>query len=132
MTRICDTGKLREMPPRLPCLAADFLTFPTLVPQEIATQLNFCLEKDVSARPSMSTMAELIGQHLLRDRHRALLVSGGSTYVLNNKKRVVQLSVAGRGAIDISYDGLRFVLTALSGDVAVSRIIPEQAIEDVQ
>jgi eukaryotic-like serine/threonine-protein kinase len=114
--------QMREMPPRLPCFAADFLAFPKLIPQEVGTALNSCLEKDISARPSMSMLARLIGQHLLRDRHRALLVSAGSTYVLDAKKRVVQLSVTGRGTLDISYDGLRFVVTALSGDVAINNM----------
>jgi eukaryotic-like serine/threonine-protein kinase len=58
----------------------------------------------------------------LRDKHRALLVSQGRTYVLDTANRVVQISVAGQGATDISYDGLRFIVTAVSGDVAINNM----------
>ena len=73
-------------------------------------------------RPEMEDVADLLGRHLLRDRHRALLVSRGRTYVLDANNRVVQLSVAGQGAIDVSYDGLQFVITAVSGEVAVNNM----------
>jgi serine/threonine protein kinase len=109
-----------QKPPVLPCAAADFSKLPLAVPIEIAAMLNNCLDADETKRPAMCDITSLIGKHLLRDQHRALLISGGSTYTLDMNKKVVQLSVAGQGALDIKYDGLDFVVTSLTGDVLIN------------
>jgi serine/threonine-protein kinase len=70
----------------------------------------------------MSEVARLVGRHLLRDQHRALLVSRTNIYELHKDQRVVRLSVNGQGSLTIRYDGLRFITSDVSGDVAVNNI----------
>ena len=70
----------------------------------------------------MSDVAALIGRHLLRDKHRALLVYGKTSHSLHSGNRKVVLSVANQGAITINYDGLSFVITAVSGSVAINNM----------
>jgi serine/threonine-protein kinase len=84
--------------------------------------MNATLAIDPSDRPSMTRIADQIGAYLLKDRHRALLVSDVSTYTLDHKRRKVQLSVAGRGGIDVLYNGLDFIVSAVSGDVAINNM----------
>jgi serine/threonine-protein kinase len=113
---------LLSLPPRLPSPSADFSTLPLGLPTEISNLLSACFDLDHDKRPTMIEIAKLIGLHLLRDRHRALLTSGGRTYVLDKGNRVVQLSVPNQGALTVSYDGLRFVVSNVSGDVAINNM----------
>jgi serine/threonine-protein kinase len=113
---------LRQVPPRLPCKEADFASFPLGLAPEIADILNLCLHPDATERPLMSEVARLVGRHLLRDQHRALLVSRTNIYELHKDQRVVRLSVNGQGSLTIRYDGLRFITSDVSGDVAVNNI----------
>lgn len=113
---------LQKTPPSLPCKEADFSKLPQALPDEIAVCLNSCFDSEPSRRPKMANVARLIGLYLLRDQHRALLVSGGKTYLLNKDNRVVQLAVVGKGALTIGYDGLRFVLSKVSGNVSINNM----------
>lgn len=113
---------IRAAPPSLPCEQANFAKLPISLATEIADLLNMCLALDPLDRPQMREVAQLLGLHLLKDRHRALLVIQGKTYVLDKTNRVVQLSVAGQGEIDVAYDGLRFNITSVSGDVSINNI----------
>jgi serine/threonine-protein kinase len=70
----------------------------------------------------MAVVASTIGLHLLRDQHRALLVSGTNTYWVDKDRRAVRIAVSGRGSITITYDGLRFVVSGVSGEVAINNI----------
>jgi serine/threonine protein kinase len=113
---------LRQTPPRLPTTQADFRRLPFRLSEEVSNALNSCLDPDPAKRPRMSMVAKLIGLHLLRDRHRALLVSGKQTYVLDKDQRSVRLSVAGQGTLTITYEGLRFVISNVSGNVAINNM----------
>jgi serine/threonine-protein kinase len=113
---------MREAPPVLPCKEADFSKLPLKLSPDIASVLNRCLSKKSSDRPAMSDVAALIGRHLLRDKHRALLVYGKTSHSLHSGNRKVVLSVANQGAITINYDGLSFVITAVSGSVAINNM----------
>jgi len=114
-------GDMRRNPPKLPCHGADFTRL-SFVPKEIALSLNACLDPRPSLRPTMRDVADLIGRHLLRDQHRALLVSGGSTFFLNRTNRTVQLSVRGQGSLKIYYDGLSFVVSEITGHVSINNM----------
>jgi serine/threonine protein kinase len=113
---------LSEMPPKLPCADADFAKLPQGLPLEISYALNQCLEPIPSKRPLVASIAQLVGTHLARDRHRALLISQGKPYFVDKNKRVVKLSVANQGSLTINYDGLRFILSDVTGDVAVNNM----------
>jgi serine/threonine protein kinase len=113
---------LLEMPPKLPCKDANFSNLTPSMPPEIAELLNQCLDADPCHRPRMSYAAKLIGLHLLRNRHRALLVTRSNSYVLDENNRVAELSVRGQGSLTITYDGLRFVISKVSGHVAINNM----------
>jgi serine/threonine-protein kinase len=111
---------LREAPPELPSADVDFTRLPFSLPGEISQLLNKCIHPSALKRPSSTLVAQTIGLHLLRDRHRALLSVGGKTYVLDKANRVVQLSTKQQGSLTISYHGLRFEIGDVVGDVAVN------------
>jgi serine/threonine protein kinase len=113
--------EMRQQPPKLPCADADFSAY-SFIPSDLAQLMNATLAIVPSIRPPMAQIADRIGAHLLRDRHRALLISNGQPYELHSKRRKVQLSVAGRGSADIAYNGLEFFITALSGNVAINNM----------
>lgn len=113
---------LCAMPPKLPCIDANFANLPLELPAEIADVMNRCLAPEPSQRPDMVVVSRLIGLHLLRDRHRALLVSKQRTYVLDKDNLGVQLSVSGQGSLKISYDGLRFIVGDVNGNVAINNM----------
>lgn len=113
---------LRQVPPRLPCKDADFAGLPLRLPTEIGDILNRCFAPDPVKRPAMSEVTRLLGLHLLRDQHRALLVSKSNIYQLHKDQRAVRLSVNGHGSLTIKYDGLRFIISDVGGDVAINNI----------
>jgi serine/threonine-protein kinase len=113
---------MKKTPPTLPCPDADFAALTIGIPGPIAAILNQCLEEHATARPAMASVTELIGRFLLHNRHRALLVSGANTHVLDVANPTAQLSVQGYGALKISYDGFQFVVSNVSGDVAINNI----------
>lgn len=113
---------LRESPPVIPCSDADFTKLALAIPADVAHELNRCLSLDPLDRPTMDEVARLIERNLLRDQHRALLVSGGATYTLSAAQRIVEIAVKDRGAIKIEYDGQKFVVTFADGDVAINNM----------
>jgi serine/threonine protein kinase len=113
---------LRETPPKLPCAEADFARLPLRLPADVSEILNRCLDRDASKRPAMAEVVRMLGAHLLFDQHRALLVSRGSTYVLDKDNRVAVLTVKDQGSLTITYDGLRFAISKITGDVAINNL----------
>jgi serine/threonine-protein kinase len=114
---------LKQLPPNLPAAAADFSLATQGLPDDIVTLLNACLEAMPANRPSMAEIRDALARQLLTDRHRALLVSGGESYILDSSNRVVNLSAQGLGALRISYDGQRFVVSNVSGHVSVNNMM---------
>lgn len=84
--------------------------------------LNGCLDPRPENRPTVTAVLLTVRAHLARDQHRALLLSRGKPYFLDKNNRVVTISVAGQGSLKITYDGLRFVLSDVTGSVAVNNM----------
>jgi serine/threonine protein kinase len=114
--------ELRAHPPKHPSPLTNFSALSLGLPPDVSEILEKCFNVEPERRPGMDEISRVIGLHLLRDRHRALLVSRGRTYVLDHTNRIVQLSVTNQGALTIEYDGLRFVLSGVSGAVAVNNL----------
>jgi serine/threonine protein kinase len=117
---------LRKSPPSLPCADVDFNKLSYELPEPVAELLNRCLNKSVASRPAMKEIADLIGTHLLRDQHRALMVSDNATYVLDKDNPEVKLALGTHGSLSISYDGLNFVVSEVQGSVAINNIVPQE------
>ena len=93
--------------------------FKTMNPA-IASAIESCLEMSPSDRPHMSDIAALLGQDLIRDRHRASIVQDGSqVFQLHAQNRAATISSA-VGKITIQYDGLKFFIASVTGDVFVN------------
>lgn len=85
-----------------------------------------CLNTDPKKRPSMKEVKEKISEYLIIDKHQAILVSDGKTpYVLNASKRSVKISYGAVGSFEVFYDGLRFVLKNVIGEVYINNIKAE-------
>jgi len=110
---------LLAIPPRLPCAEVDFSNLAFKLPDDVADSLTRCFERDPSARPTMRSVADLLATHLLRDRHRALIVVGGATHFLNADNRIAVISASG-ASLRIRYDGFRFRVSDVSGYVAIN------------
>jgi serine/threonine-protein kinase len=111
---------LKGLPPKLPASDADFVGFPQSLPSEVAEILNACLRADPNSRPSMAAVADLLSLHLLRGKHRAFIGLNGKVYRLDATNPVVDLSAASQGSCRITYDGLRFIVSSISGFVAIN------------
>jgi serine/threonine-protein kinase len=118
---------LRKIPPHLPCTEADFRSLGLGLPSDVATEMNACLELRGMNRPTMADIRDLIGAHILRGRHRATFVVQGTVHVLQASLRAVTITLPG-GVARLSYDGLRFAVSALSGDVYINnvRVVSQQ------
>ena len=112
---------LRQFPPQLPCQDASFGSLALNLTADVATIMNGCLALHTEDRPIMADVRDLIGAQLLRDQHRATLVVQGTPHVLHASRRAVNIALPG-GTARLSYDGLRFSITPVSGDVYVNNV----------
>jgi len=112
---------LRQFPPQLPCREADFAASSLHLPAEIASSMNSCLAENAAYRPAMGLVRDIIGEHLLRDRHRATLVVNGAVHILHAGRRAVAITLP-QGAAQLRYDGLRFSISLQSGHVYVNNV----------
>lgn len=123
--------QLLERPPqqsgRAPSLATVMPTVPThaegLHPEVVAL-LDACLHPAPHKRPSASHLSQILGNHLIRGRHKGLFVQYGAKVVeLSAKQPTVNLKIGALGEIQISYDGLRFVVRAITGSVRINNAV---------
>jgi serine/threonine protein kinase len=110
---------LMRVPPRLPCAETDFKNLTFKLTDEVADILNKCLDVNPSSRPTMRAVADLLATHLLRGRHRALVILGGATHFISSENRVAVISASG-ASLRIRYDGFRFRVSEISGYVAIN------------
>lgn len=114
-------AELKMMPP----LSLVSVAFPDSLVEEypdLASLFKMCFAQDPEKRPSMGEIKMEIERYLLKDRHQALVVMNGCTHSLNASKQKAVLSVKGMGEFNVSYDGLRFYLDSISGEVYMNNI----------
>jgi len=70
----------------------------------------------------MKVVRDILAAHLLRDQHRATLVLGNTFHTLDTNKPAANISAGSLGSVQVKYDGLQFVVTGLSGSVAINNI----------
>lgn len=118
--------QLNQTPPDLPCAEADFGGLPQGLPANICQLLNACLSADPNDRPLMEAVVSGIARELLHDEHSALLTYAGTTRFLDNDNPVARLRAGELGAIEVTYDGYDFKVTALEGEIYINnmRIAP--------
>jgi hypothetical protein len=110
---------LRRMPPRLTGKGVDFANLGFPLPNDVETVLGSCFAVNPANRPTMRLVADLLAMHLLRDRHRALIVLYGTPYELHSANRVANIS-SGADGLRVSYDGFVFRVSNISGNVSIN------------
>jgi len=113
---------LRAVPPILPSANADFTNQTLVLPAEIALVLNDCLANNPSDRPTMATVRDIVGRHLLYGRHKATMIVGAKVHYLDKPGQHVKLSAGTIGSVDLRYDGYDFIATNVVGDVYLNNI----------
>lgn len=123
-------AELKKQPP-LSAAANYFSTLPFSLSDEVSEVLHACLSYDPDDRPAMQDVRTVLAKHLLRDRHKALIVYDGRESYLDAANRSVSLDLPRMGNIEIRYDGFCFYVHSVSGDVyinnarcAVSDVLP--------
>jgi len=83
--------------------------------------MSNCLALLPGDRPGMAEVRDLIGAHILRDRHRATFIVQGAVHVLHASRRAVTITLPG-GEARLRYDGLTFSIGPISGNVYVNNV----------
>jgi eukaryotic-like serine/threonine-protein kinase len=87
------------------------------IPDAIVSLLDRSISENPSDRPLMSEIKALLGKYLLRGKHRALIIYGTKTYVLEKIDQVIKLDVHSHGSLHIKYDGLNFLVEVAIGSI---------------
>jgi serine/threonine protein kinase len=93
---------------------------PVALPAEVAALLDACLSTDPMSRPAVGDLVSAVSAHLLFNKHRAILMSSGHTYVCDATRTTARVAASTLGALDVAYDGLRFVVRTAAGDVWIN------------
>lgn len=115
--------ELWERPPQESAPVPSISSSSSSLPTEIVATIDATLSVDAEVRPSIEEVRDVFAQRLLFGRHRAHLSTGSDEYNLNTPGQGVRLDIKGRGSITIRYDGLRFFVASVSGDVFVNNSI---------
>lgn len=82
-----------------------------------------CLEFDPIKRPNIDFVCTEIGKHLKHLKHQALAVFNGKTHILNKDCRRVTINLSSIGGFDLNYDGYRFTVENVSGEVYINNTL---------
>ncbi|CAK1712832.1 Protein kinase [Vibrio crassostreae] len=91
---------------------------------DIVNILERCLAYSPADRPTIAEVEKVLRRHLLRDKHKGLMVMESQVKELNSQNRRAKISstygTSLNGEITIEYDGYDFKVAALGGDVTVN------------
>jgi len=94
--------------------------------KDVVDVLDACLDPAPAHRPSAKEISALLGIHLSRNKHRGLFLQGlAEVYELSAKKTSVSLKIGTLGRLNVIYDGLRFLITEVDGDVSINNVPAE-------
>jgi serine/threonine protein kinase len=113
--------ELNLVPPSLPVPGFSFAGIAPVLPGVLPTLLDRCLYKAPATRPQMAEVRDAIAAELLRGKHLLLLTYGDTTQLIDSTNSSAKLSAAG-AKIAIDYDGLAFVVSAVSGSVLINNV----------
>ena len=105
---------------RIPPDTAKIRSFSSLnidIPAAIISLLDRSISENPNDRPLMSEIKALLGKYLLRGKHRALIIYGTKTYVLEKIDQVIKLDVPSHGSLHIKYNGLDFFVEVAIGSI---------------
>jgi serine/threonine protein kinase len=91
-------------------------------PDDVITIIEKCLSHTPSDRPSMAEVESTIKRHLLFGRHRAHLVLGQNTHLIDASSPKATVSAGANGSIGIDYDGTCFKVAAFTGLISINNV----------
>ncbi|MBP3983767.1 serine/threonine protein kinase [Pseudoxanthomonas helianthi] len=102
---------------------------------DVVRLLEACMHMDPSRRPLMASVRDELAKHLLFDKHQALAVHKGHPYYLNKDNRTVSARWDGVGSVRITYDGMKFFVEEVEGEVFINympatanQLLPESCV----
>ena len=111
--------ELGQAPPQ-PAPANTFTSKPYNIPEELKSLFLSCLSHNPENRPPLSTIRDAIARHLLKDKHQAITVYQNTPKYLNANNRNITLKFGTIGTVEIEYDGFRFFIKSVSGEVSIN------------
>ena len=100
--------------------APSFTESGLVMPADICSLVDAALSLDPQSRPSAQQIVDRLRRELLKDRHRALILSGSSSLELNSSVRAAQIGNRENNFLIISYDGYEFGISEMKGDVSIN------------
>jgi eukaryotic-like serine/threonine-protein kinase len=90
------------------------------LPSDVVDVLEKCLSYLPVNRPTMSDVENVLRTHLLKGRHRGLIVLGQKTHEINMASPAPTVRYKKDHAIGIHYDGFTFRVANLEGEISVN------------
>lgn len=87
---------------------------------EVVDVIDRCLSVDPVQRPTAKEICDILGNHLVRGEHIGTFVYSGKVYTLSKHQTQVGIKFAGWGEIVAVYDGIRFKINSVKGDVYIN------------
>lgn len=87
---------------------------------DIVKTLEQCLAYSPTDRPSIAEVEKVLRRHLLKDKHKGLMVMGAQVKELNSQNRRAKITSSVGAEISIEYDGYDFKVASYLGDVTVN------------
>jgi eukaryotic-like serine/threonine-protein kinase len=117
-----DPTLLRWPPQQPPSFSkATIGTASAVLDVEIVRLLDKCFAADAKDRPKAADLKTAFAKHLLRTKHIAKFTHNGQTYTLSQASKRYRIAGA-KGAFEVSYTGLDFILSQVSGEVYVNGV----------
>jgi len=91
--------------------------YPTLI-----SIFEKCLSVEPNKRPTIMEIRDELGRYLLFNKHQAVAVMSGKTYIFNKDSTKASISLPSIGSFEIHYNGLEFKLENVIGEVSVNNI----------
>jgi hypothetical protein len=110
-----------DAPPKYLPIFSNALIGNVKIADDLGLIFGHCFHSDPVRRPSAQSVKKILAKHLLRNEHVANFVSGGQMYSVSQKTNQSQIS-SPRGAFEILYNGLDFILSKVDREVFVNGI----------
>lgn len=120
---LAKAGKLHasflEVPPQSVTKMPSFSNLGLNLPAEVVTAFDAALNTDPKKRPTMSAIKDALERRLLYGLHRAVISLGAVRHQLSEPGKTILLRI-GNTSVSITYDGLRFSVAEVNGDVYIN------------
>lgn len=111
--------ELKQEPPELYSTNC-FANTPFELAEEVTEILHRCILPAPLDRPKMMEVKDILAKHLLRNRHRALVIDKAVPYLLDAGNRMHRVEQPNKGEIVIEYDGFCFRVRDVKGGVFIN------------